>query len=184
MSDFRAIAGVTKTLAALLATATGVTVETEKSPADAISDANPLIHLYLYRVERNAFFTNNDLLATSDTQLQGPPIGMNLFYLITPFGNGQSQIQITLGEIIQVFNDQPIIPTALLDPSIADTTEELRVMQHPLPMDQITNLWQCFPNRPYRLSMTYEVSVILIDSTVNQTVTRVKERHLDLATMR
>jgi Pvc16 N-terminal domain len=184
MSDFRAIAGVTKTLAALLKKATGVDVETDKSPADTISDANPLIHLYLYRVERNAFFTNNDFLAASDTQLQGPPVGMNLFYLITPFGNGQLQIQITLGEIIQVFNDQPVIPTASLDPSIADTTEELRVMQHPLPMDQITNLWQSFPSRPYRLAMTYEASVILIDSTVKQTVTRVKERHLDLTTLR
>lgn len=184
MSDFRALAGVTKTLASVLNTATGVTVEIDKSPADTISDADPLIHLYLYRVERNAFFTNNDFLAPSDTQLVAPPIGMNLFYLITPYGSGQSQLQLTLGEVIQVFNDQPVIPSASLDPSIADTTEELRVMQHPLTMDQITNLWQSFPNRPYRLSIGYEVSVILIDSKVSQAVQRVQDRVVRVGTLR
>jgi hypothetical protein len=51
MSDFRAISGITKSLAAFLKAQTGVDVENQKAPSDAISDSNPLIHLYLYRVE-------------------------------------------------------------------------------------------------------------------------------------
>src|SRR5579864_242783 len=122
MSAYTVISGVTKTLSGVLNTATGVTVEADKSPAANISDAAPLIHLYLYRVERNPFFTNNGSLRPSTTVLQEPPIGLNLFYLITPYGNGELQIQMTLGEVIKVFHESPIIPPSAFDPSLADTT--------------------------------------------------------------
>ena len=184
MSAYTVISGVTKTLASFLNTATGVSVEFDKSPAANISDAAPLIHLYLYRVEQNPFFTNNDWSAPSPTVLQEPPIGLNLFYLITPYGNGELQIQMTLGEIIKVFHEDPIIPPSAFDPSLADTTEELRVVQHPLPLDHMTDFWRSFAQKSYRLSITYQVSAVLIDSAVTRTVRRVAERHLEVRTSR
>src|ERR1700676_4142931 len=98
MSDFRAISGVTKSLGAFLKAETGVAVDTAKAPSADISDVNPLIHIYLYRVEYNPFWTNNSEIASSSTVLNSPPLGLSLFYLITPYGQGQTNIQTTLGE--------------------------------------------------------------------------------------
>ena len=184
MSGYTVISGVTKTLAGLLKSATGVDVETDKSPAAAISDTSPLIHLYLYRVERNPFFANSDFLQPSPSTVQEPPIGLNLFYLITPYGNGEMQIQLTLGEIIQVFHNTPIIPPSAFDSSLADTTEELRVVLRALPFEQMLDFWKSFVQRSYRLSVTYEVSAVLIDSSVSRTVKRVEERRLEVGLLR
>ena len=41
--------------------------------------------------------------------LREPSLGLNLFYLITPYGSGQLQVQLTLGEIMHVFHDAPVV---------------------------------------------------------------------------
>lgn len=178
MSAFTVVSGVTRTLASVLEAVTGVTVEADRSPADAISDAASLIHLYLYRVEQNPFFVNADGRRPSPDVVRGPPIGLNLFYLITPHGNGQLQIQLTLGDIIRVFHDMPVIDPAFYHPTLQDTTEELRMILNPLPLQEMTELWRAFNERSYRLSLTYEASVVLIDSSVTRTVVPVEERRL------
>lgn len=184
MSDFRAISGVSKSLATFLKAQTGVEVDNQKAPSDTISDSVSLIHLYLYRVEYNPFFTNNDNVVSSPTMLGNPPIGLNLFYLVTPYGPSQLDIQVTLGEIIRVFNDQASIPPANFDPSLTNVVEELKIIPHMLTLDQMTELARVFGQRQYRLSMAYEVSVVLIDSTVSRSVTRVDERHVSMGQLR
>ena len=184
MSDFRAISGVTKSLSAFLKAQTGVDVESEKAPSDTISDSNPLIHLYLYRVEYNPFFTNSEEIVTSSSVLSGPPVGLNLFYLVTPYGPTQLDIQVTLGEIIKVFNDSPAIPPANYDPSLTNVIEELKVIPHMLTLDLMTELARVFGQRHYRLSMTYEVCVALVDSAMTRNVTRVDERVLKVRQLR
>jgi hypothetical protein len=178
VSDFNVITGVSKTLAAVIHNATGLAVENDKSPADDI--AGNVVHLYLYRVEQNPFFVNNDWINPSTTVLRQPPIGLNLFYLITPYGAGQLEIQKTLGEVIRVFHETAIVPPADLDPSLADTTEELRVFLNPLPLEEMSTFWKSFEKRSYRLSLTYKVSVVLIDSRVQRTVQRVEERNVEV----
>src|SRR6266851_5033034 len=180
MSDFRAISGVTKSLAAFLTAQTGVTVENTKAPSEAISDATSLIHLYLYRVEYNPFFVNNAEIATSPTVLQSQPVGVNLFYLVTPYGATQLDIQLTLGEVIRVFNDTRVLPPAFYDASLANVIEDLKVIPKILTLDQMTELARVFGQRHYRLSITYEVSVVLIESTTTRNVTRVEERHVEM----
>ncbi len=178
MSGFTVVSGVTRTLANVLSSVTGVDVEPDRSPADAISDATSLILLYLYRVEQSPFFVNTVPPPPAPNQLSEPPIGLNLHYLIAPYGNGQLQIQLTLGDIIRVFHDMPVIDPAFYHPALHDTTEELRMILNPLPLQEMTELWRSFNERSYRLSLTYEASVVLIDSSVTRTVVPVEERHL------
>lgn len=184
MSSFRVLNGVTRTLAAVLRNATGVTVEFNRSPAEAIADTLPLIHLYLYRVARNPFVENADWSAPTPSMLEGPPVGLNLFYLVTPYGSDQSEIQVTLGEIIQVFHDGSVISPADYDPLIADATEELRIIRHDLPLETMTEFWRAFEGKSYRLSTAFEASVALLSSTHTRAVTRVEERHVDVQALR
>src|SRR5260370_36837063 len=104
MRDCRFISGVNTSLGPCLKGQTGVDVDTDKAPSGPISDATPLIHIYLYRVEYSPFWMNNADVVSSSTVLTSQPIGLNLFYLITPYGPGQTNIQTTLGEVIRGFN--------------------------------------------------------------------------------
>jgi len=45
-------------------------------------------------------------------------------------------------------------------------------------------LARVFGQRHYRLSTTYEVSVVLVDSTATRNVTLVEERHLEMGQLR
>jgi hypothetical protein len=184
MSGANVVAGVSRTLATVLGAATGVTVEVDRSPADAIPDSPALIHLYLYRVIQSPFVRNADFPRPTPGTLQGPPVGLNLFYLITPYGSGQLQIQMMLGEVVRAFHEQPIIDPALFDVALQGTTEDLRVVPHSLGLEQMTELWRSFHERSYRLSLTYEASLVLIDSRVSRAVVPVEERILGLEAVR
>ena len=186
MSDFTAIAAVTGTLRRLLESEmVGITIEDDISPANA-EPTLPTVALFLYRVDSNAFTANLDWAVRSATQLQAPPFGLNLHYLVTPYGPGQIEIQRTLGEVMRVFHDRAVLRAgdpALLPP-LAAMTEELRIVPRTLSLSDSMELWKSFHERSYRLSLTYEVSAVLIDSAITRDVERVQERVLDLAPLR
>ena len=185
MSDFKAISGTTKTLERLLKAKLGIAVETALPPTE-ITAATPLVGIFLYRVEINPFLANLDWKRTSSTQLTAPPCGLNLHYLITPYGLDLIEIQQTLGEVIRTFHDFPVIDASdpVLAPELAGMTEELRIVPHPLPLNDMFELWKSFEKLSYRLAVTYEVSVAVIESALTRSVLPVQERSLDLSPMR
>lgn len=186
MSNFTAIRAVTDTLKALLeADLPAMTVEEKKSPAE-INAITPLVSLYLYRVEPNHFTANLDWQPVGDTALNAPQFGLNLHYLVTPYGPDELEIQQTLGEAMRTFNDHAVVRAGdpALSPVLADMTEELRIVPRILPLQEMLELWRAFEKVPFRLCVTYEVSTILIDSRLTRGVHRVQERVLDLGTMR
>jgi hypothetical protein len=185
VSDFKAISATTKTLERLLTAKLGIAVEAALPPTE-ITANTPLVGIFLYRVELNAFLANLDWKRTSSTQLAAPPCGLNMHYLITPYGPDQIEIQKTLGEVIRTFHEFPVIDAddPLLAPELAGMTEELRIVPHPLPLNDMFELWKSFEKLSYRLALTYQVSVAVIDSTLTRSVLPVQERSLDLSPMR
>lgn len=184
MSDFTAIAGVTTTLKNLLQQELpGMGIDETKSPVDQ-GGGTPLVALYLYRVEHNPFLANADWQATSATQLLAPPFGLNLHYLVTAYGPDELEIQRTLGEVMRSFHDNAVVRRGdpVLAPALAAMTEELRIVPHMLSLADMLDLWRAFDKVPYRLSITYEVSAILVDSQVTRSVQRVQERFIELRT--
>lgn len=186
MSNFTALRAVTDTLKALLdAQLPGITVEQKKSPAD-ITVNTAMLGLYLYRVEYNAFTANLDWQASSAAQMIAPPFGLNLHYLVTPYGPDELEIQQTLGEVMRAFHERPVILAGdpLLSPDLAGMTEELRIVPRMLSLPDMLELWRAFEKVPFRLCATYEVSTVLIDSRNTRNIQRVQERVLDLSARR
>jgi hypothetical protein len=186
MSDFSAIAAVTNTLKALIEQEiAGLTVEVLKAPVELGGKA-PLLSMYLYRVEHNPFTTNLDWQTRSDTELAAAPFGLNLHFLITPYGPDEIEIQRTLGEVMRVFHENGLIRAGdpLLDPVLSEMTEELKIVPRTLPLGEMIDLWRSFDKASYRLSTTYEVSTVLIDSRIVRNVQRVQERVIDIGPMR
>jgi hypothetical protein len=182
MSDFTAIAAVTTTIRDLLMQQMpGMGIDETRSPAD-VNVNTPLVGLYLYRVEHNPAAANLDWQAASATQLTAPPFGLNLHYLITPYGPDELEIQRTLGEVMRVFHERPIVRRGdpVLAGPLATMTEELRIVPRMLSLSDMLDLWQAFDRVAYRLCVTYEVSTVLIDSRTTRNVQRVQERVIDL----
>jgi hypothetical protein len=186
MSTFNAVRAVTDTLKTLLmARMPGINVEDTKAPA-SITTTTSQVGLYLYRVEQNPCGANLDWQTNTPSQLQAPPVALNLHYLLTPYGPDEREIQQTLGEVMRAFHEQPVIRTGdpVLSPDLLDMTEELRIVPRMLPLMEMLELWRAFEKVPFRLCATYEVSTVLIDSREQRNVERVQERVLDLETLR
>ena len=183
MSNFTAIRAVTDTLRAILGSEMpGISVEDKKAPVE-VSSSTALVGLYLYRVEPNPFAMNLDWQQTSESLLTAPPFGLNMHYLVTPYGPDELAIQQTLGEVMRAFHERPVIRVGdpELSPDLAAMTEELRIVPRLLPLSEMLDLWRAFDRMSYRLCATYEVSTVLIDRQRTRTVMRVQERAIDLA---
>ena len=139
------------------------------------------LSIYLYRIVENGDMKNRlpELRAlNSEHQSQYPPLSLNLYYLITPLtckaADKDSRI---LGKAMQIFNDHGILAGEDLQGVLANTTEELRLTLDPISIEDMMRIWGGFM-RPYRLSVSYEVKVVYIDSERQRTVTPVQSRQL------
>jgi hypothetical protein len=123
------------------------------------------ISIWLYRVMRNEHTLNTRPNRTSSNQLVGPPIPINLYYLITPMQEDPEIQQTVLGKVLQVFNDHAILRGSDLQASLQGSTEELRLMLETLTLEELTQVWYSL-QEPYQLSVSYLVQVVTIESAL------------------
>jgi hypothetical protein len=183
MSNALAIATVTDTLRSLIATAlqeltfdANVTVQ----PPDKAHD-DPLKHfvnLFLYQVLPNAAWRNVDvqsLIKPGSTSIS--PLALNLYYMLTAYSQGDDldppNVSTTshqlLGQAMSALYDGAIllpgdIVQAKPDSDLQNQIDRVRITLQPLSVEEIFRLWSGFQSQ-YRISVAYEVGVVLIDST-------------------
>jgi hypothetical protein len=177
MSDYSVIADVGKTLTKLLwdnmktdpqihpAILTSEDDISLSSPEDIAGGNNKKLSFFLYQVAENPHLRNNEMQVTDPAKLKHVPLALDLFYLITPNTDDSSKDHTLLGKVMQVFYDNAIVKGSILQGSLAGTTEELRVVQYSLPFDELIRLWQSFSERSFKLSVSYQVTPVRIDST-------------------
>ena len=185
MSEYTAIADVTATLLNLIKDNTAGLLQQDRiiaaSPADVSDDTLPLLSLFLYQVNENPHLKNDAMRETSAGALRYPPVSLQLYYLLTTYATTRETEHQIMGRAIQILNDNAILRGSLLQGSLAATFEELVVVMHPVPLEDMNRLWGMFPSKPYRLSVTYRVSTALIDSTRERSADRVIQRALNHA---
>lgn len=187
MSDALAIAATTVALRnllmnqvpALLEGSFGFDVSTSAPDVAGKDLAGLRLNLFLYRVEPNAGWRNMDMPRQMRPGESGtPPLPLNLNYLLTVYNATGIDADATslrvLGAAMSVLHDHPLLGAqelrdTLLDDElqpisdVADQIERLRITQLPLTIDDLSKLWSAFQTS-YRMSVAYEVSVVLIDS--------------------
>jgi hypothetical protein len=193
MSNAMAIATVTETLRQALLSAVGTAV-----PGATVSTARPDgslsppggVHLYLYQITPNAAWRNADLpTRRSDGSLaQRPQAALDLYYLLSFYGDGDLVHQRLLGSVVRLLHAQPsltpemiratIIATPFLSSSdLAEQIEKIRLMPVSLNMEELSKLWAMFADTPHALSVAYQVSVVLIEAdSTPQSSLPVRER--------
>lgn len=179
MSASSVIGDVTQTLNDLLVSSqqpTGMFDVSLSSPADEVVAANlPRVNLFLFRVTENAHLKNREWLPINSDAQQYPPLALTLFYVLTPFAVNKVDEHRVLGEAMRIFHDNSILGEAVLRGSLATSNDDLKLSLCQLSIEDLTRIWNAL-SRPYRLSVAYEVRVVLVDSAQQQRVTRVTEK--------
>jgi len=175
LGDTTIIADVTEMLTTLLSDL-DVTLE---SPAQLTGSGNEWakINLYLYQVLENPH-SKNQAWVTSDSspgQQSSPPLALDLYYLLTPYASDAKSAHSVLGHAMRVFHDTGIIEKNQLPPALRLAVEQLSLSLCDLKLEELTRIWNSLQT-PYRLSVAYQVKIVLIQSEIQRTVKRVEEK--------
>jgi len=200
MSNALAIASVTAVLRDLLIngiidhdlTPSVGDVKVTALPPDRITTGDQeqsQLNLFLYQVTPNLGWRNVGLPSRNrqGQSIAGPPLALDLHYLLTAYGARDFHAEILLGYAMQLFHETPVlareaIRTALGPPTLAsaggglpatlqalstselaDQIEQIKICPQSLNTEEFSKLWTALQAR-YRTTAAYHVSVVLIDS--------------------
>jgi hypothetical protein len=119
-------------------------------------------------------------IAPPNLTVEKPPMALLLRYLMTPWSGDRLTDHQMLGRTVQTFYDGAIIRGPQLQGGLLGTSEALKLKLSPLSLEERTRVWHAV-ERPYRLSVTYEVRVVNLDTTVQATRPPVRQRLLESA---
>lgn len=162
------------------------------------------INIFLYEVATNGAWTGADLPTRrpDGTLLTRPQQALNLHYLLT-FSGDESALepQRMLGVAVSVLNAQPVLSRELVrdiiardradDPTtweqfsdLADQVDVVRFTLLPVSLEELSKLWSTFIQSPYRLSVTYQAAVVLLDRDLTpEPALPVRTRGIDAAAL-
>jgi len=145
----------------------GFTVELA-TPQEMGADAQG-VSLWLYRVLRDDMRLNDPPRVRPrppELEQLPPPLPLRLHYLVTPLAaDAPDTEQKILGRVMQLLHSRPMLAGAALQGDLAGTDSELSVRLESLALEELTRIWDALEGS-YQLSVSYEVSVVNIDSAV------------------
>lgn len=189
MARHTAIAEVGETLVAILREQLGTLISNDDEVAldspEGVDPADEIrLTLYLYRVTENGELRNQNrqTVANHPDRLRPPPLALDLYYLLTAhptMGTGdesdQTRIQhLVLGRAMQVLQDNAVLRATDLQPTSLAADRELHLSVYPEPMEEVTSIWNTFPNKPFEPSVAYVVGPVLVESTREMSADRVE----------
>jgi len=92
-----------------------------------------------------------------------PPMALLLRYMLTPWSGDRVTDHKILGRALQVLYDGAILSGTQLQNGLAGTNQALKVTLSPLTLEERARVWYAI-QKPYRLSVTYEVRVVNLDA--------------------
>lgn len=182
MSNYLAIATVTKALAQLLDSA----VKSAVDSANAVTQRpdpgarTACVDLFLYQVTPNAALRNSDLPTRNSPGqvVTRPSSALDLHYLLSFYGDDSKfEPQRMLGAVVRALSAEPgltrdrILSVSkddngdnLSGSNLADAIEQVKFSLQSLSIDELSRIWSIFYQVPYALSVGYVATVVTIES--------------------
>jgi hypothetical protein len=186
VADHDVIAAVSLTLQGLVTA--GLQTLTPAPPAEVVDLPQPAqsnaarVTLFLYEIIEDPSARNrphgvsaSGTPAGSSMEVRKPPLSLLLRYLVTPWSGDWETDQKIIGRVLQIFYDGAIISGPSLQGVLANTSEALKVTLAPISLEDRARVWYSI-QQPYRLSLTYEVRVVNLDSTEARQTRPVREK--------
>ena len=173
MSSPDALATVTATLRHLL-TPAAATVSTKPPSLARVGEDGEQINIFLYSTHYNSAFSNFPMPGEARSgENAHPPLPLVLNYVITAYGASDDDIsgQQLMGRAMSILHDHPLLGTTDIegitpDSGLQQQIERVRITPATMSLDDMFKLWSSFQSAEYRLSTGYQVSVVLIESTL------------------
>ena len=134
-----------------------------------------ILSIWLYQVTPNAYMRNAPNVRAGDQSERFTPLSLDLCYLLTPSQKDESANQQTLGRALRVLYDNSILIL-----SSGNDAEELHLNICQRSISELAEVWEAL-QKPYRLSVCFEVRTVQIDSERTLNPGRVRERGASLA---
>jgi hypothetical protein len=182
--DYGTIAGVSATLSKVLTDALQP-LDPPNPPQAVLSDLqgeiqiNPArITIFLFETVEDASARNRPAIvknAPPKLQIQKPPMALLLRYMLTPWSGDRLTDHRLLGRAMQVLYDDAVLSGTQLQGPLAGTDQALKISLSPLTIEERARVWYAI-QKPYRLSVTYEVRVVNLDAISTELLTPTTER--------
>lgn len=186
MSNYTVIGDISETLQKLLEDDpwTGISpkpIISHKSPKEIITEPGNInkVLLYLYQITENVFLKNEKNQIIDSNKMLQPPLCLELFYLVTTYSNDPLQEKYILGKVMQIFFNNPVLSGSVLKGGLSGSSEEIKIIFNPLSLDDLTKIWGAFQDIPYKLSFSYMVTPVFIDSSVEISMQRVISKEIN-----
>ena len=108
-----------------------------------------------------------------------PPVALLLRYMLTPWSGDRITDHKILGKVIETFYDNANIAGTQLQGGLANTDAVLNINMAPITLEDRTRVWYSV-QKPYRLSLTYEVRVVNLDSALQKRTGLVQSRRISM----
>ncbi len=149
----------------------------------------PSVTLFLFDTQQDASSRNRPRVrvprADGNYDLRKPVLPLQLRYLITPWINDDGTYSypytdhVILGRVMQTLYDRATLSGAdLKGGTLANSSQALHLTLFPMSIEDQTRIWNSL-QKPYRMSVVYEVRVVNIAPELVQTVGTVRNRVLD-----
>jgi hypothetical protein len=190
VSNFLAVAAATATLRQIVDDAVrddvdGATVTTLRPNAPSNLLPSPGVNLYLYQVTPNVAWRNADVPTRrpGGDLVQQPRVAIDLHYLLTFYGDDAAlEPQRLLGSAVRSLHEQPVLARrkirSVIDAAIAgdpqhylataDLDADVELVKFTplsLNLEELSKLWSVFFQTAYSLSIAYQGTVVLIESS-------------------
>ena len=175
MADYPAIAGTSQAVLGLLQ---GAALDTEFAGVEfahyhAKSLEKPMaegISLWLYRITVNPQ-RNVAPRVDPDGTRRGPPIPLDLHYLLTAWAADPIQQQRLFGWAVRTIEDTPLLPAGVLnqhlaEPDVFGPSETVELVWQPIAFSEFLDLWEG-ARTAMRPSASYLARIVEIDSQVS-----------------
>jgi hypothetical protein len=104
-----------------------------------------------------------------------PPMALLLRYMMTPWSGDRLTDHKLIGRTLQTLYDGAILSGPQLQGALVGTDQALKVTLSPLTLEERARVWYAI-EKPYRLSITYEVRVVNLDAQLVDTTVAVAQR--------
>jgi hypothetical protein len=152
--------------------------------------ASHRLSFFLYHIVENPYMKNQPMERAQDNQLKYSPLCLNLYYLLTPHVETESEnikgwdAHSIIGRAMQVLYDHSSLEGAALRDLLVKVDYEdfyekigqVRIILNSLSLDDLTKIWNSL-DTSLRLSVSYEVRVIIIESERKKEIKRIVEKN-------
>lgn len=143
------------------------------------------LSIFLYQIVENSQLRNIGSEPVGNIgikqKIQYPPVILDLSFIFTPYAKDKDTELIIIERVVRIMHDNSILRGDILQGKLKESSNnEIKIVPNTLSLEELNKLWGMFPNKPFKLSLSYLLTPVKIPSERQIDTTRVLEKSIDM----